>query len=159
MTYSVKGVTSLPFINSLPWPHGIVKCPLNADPGGGSSLGHPGTFRLLFYEYCEFFWRTVFHMQYSREVFNFRHSTCFNEWFIDSFIHMICSKWLIHLETKQVTLFMNGSLNQMIRSKTDSFRNETPQCCSEMHKCSTLALFVTSFIGKTEKADTVLSIM
>ncbi len=79
-TYYIRNVGMvMSFINYLPWPHGIVKCPLNTDPGGGSSLGHLGTFRLLFYEYCEFFWQTIFHIQYSREVFNFRHSTCFNE--------------------------------------------------------------------------------
>ncbi len=38
-------------------------------------------------------------------------SPCLNKCFIDSLIQMICAKRLIHLETKQVTVFMNESLN------------------------------------------------
>ncbi len=48
------------------------------------------------------------------------------------------------------------SLIQMIHSETDSFRNETPQYCSEMHKCSDPALFGTIFIGETKRKQTIL---
>ncbi len=51
------------------------------------------------------------------------------------------------------------SLTQMIHSKTDSFRNETLQCCSEMRKYSDPAFFGTIFVGKTEKTDNIVSKM
>ncbi len=37
------------------------------------------------------------------------------EWIIESLTQMIHLKWLIHLEMKQVTFFMNGSLNHWLK--------------------------------------------
>jgi len=42
--YHVSCIASLPFINPLPWPHGIVKCPSYAHFAGSE----------YFFEYCEF---------------------------------------------------------------------------------------------------------
>lgn len=50
---SIFCVISLPFTTPLPWPHGIVKCPLNAHCRILSDvLGHP--FWQLFHKYCDF---------------------------------------------------------------------------------------------------------
>lgn len=55
VTYGINCVASLPFTYSLPWPHGKVKCPLDAHFRISLELvGHLGTFRLLVYEHYDF---------------------------------------------------------------------------------------------------------
>jgi len=51
---SVCSMNEIQFINPLPWPHGIVKCLVDVHLRiSWEIVGHPGTFRLLFDEYCE----------------------------------------------------------------------------------------------------------
>lgn len=47
---------------------------------------------------------------------------------------------------------MNKSLTQI---NSDSFKNQTLQCCFELHKCSALALIRIIFNGKTDRSENV----
>lgn len=66
--------TSLPFTTSLPWPHGIVKCPLDMHNRILTEVvSYSGTFHLLFYEYYEFGLTAQLILLYSMEVDIIRH--------------------------------------------------------------------------------------
>jgi len=78
---SVSWVASLSFTNK--WPHGIVKCTLNAH--FRISPEAVGMFCLLFYEYCEFrhtilFTYCFFCLLYIREVWDFGYSHAVQKW-------------------------------------------------------------------------------
>lgn len=69
----------LSFTDALLWPRGTVKCPMDAHFSISLKAGgHPGTFCLMFNEYCEFghtmdFSRNVFppayYSRYSRDIY------------------------------------------------------------------------------------------
>lgn len=50
VTYAVSCAASLPITTPLPWPHGKVKCPADVHFRISEVVGHPGAFRVLFYE-------------------------------------------------------------------------------------------------------------
>ncbi len=61
---------------------------------------------------------------------------CLYEWVTESLTHLISFKQLIHSETKQVTVFMNESLNHWLTwliQTVDSFRNKAGDCLYECH--------------------------
>ncbi len=64
----ISCVASVPFTTPLPWPDRIVKCPSDVHfVISVEVVGHPGTFRLLFYEWE--FWRCYsFHIQFFSQV-------------------------------------------------------------------------------------------
>ncbi len=67
-----------------------------------------------------------------------------NHWIIDS---LDSFKWLIHSETKQVTVFMNESLNHWLTrfvQMADSFRNESRNCLYDESLNHCLTWFVQS---------------
>ncbi len=73
---------------------------------------------------------------------------------IYSFIHSTDSfKWLIHSETRQLAVLMNGPLNQLTCLFVQ--KRNTAVCCLETHNSSAVALIAIIFGCEIEQKQSI----
>ncbi len=90
-------------------------------------------------------------------------SKCLFSWASHLFIHSTDSfKRLIHSETSQLAVVMNGPLNhwltRFVQKRGFIQQRNTAVCCSETLNSSAVALIGTIFVGKTEQKLSIFSL-